>query len=454
MIKKIPKTVPCEPPYAREDNSRKDPGLTPSIREAVFDKWAADTRFITLDISALSNPGRFPNFTGHVRALMASLEDGASSAQFRTSWKTILYNTAQLYAWKPSEVPVRRISLEPVADPLIRRCTRVIAMVHELHKAGYQRLRMVPMESPSGAYWRCVITYEENIEDDGYGIIQWDDERVAAYSSGQDAKYFNWDDSESLNARQLAQRFLERFPDIAERGRGRDWANAGWVADVLGEAEQGELVYLMADWTIDQAYLDRWRPPAPVRRAPAHSFSLSIEPETPNSEILDEPDTDHPRGPTFSSTDEKPSLNTPDAVNGIVKFFTSEILRKFAMVGSNMTLEDFTRLVQTESERLNFLFLGYGEGPDINFMRDTWNTPAQLGHFVRIAERVSGDTRTAVRDMFASLAADAVATFAHHHSDPVEIWGWQLDALNESVCSNLLGLPGDDEDLITASVDD
>lgn|GEM_PF-661300 len=453
MIKKTPKTVPCEPPYAREDNSRNDLGLSPSFREAEFDKWAADTRFITLDISALSNPVSFPNFVGQVRALMTSLEDGVSSARFRTSWKTVLYNTAQRYAWKPSEVPVRRISLEPVADPLIRRCTRVIAMVHELHKAGYQRLRMVPMESPSGAYWRCVITYEENIEDDGYRIIQWDDERVAAYSSGQDAKYFNWDDSESLNARQLAQRFLERFPDISERGRGRDWANAGWVADVLGEAEQGELVYLMADWTIDQAYLDRWRPPAPARRPPSHSFSLGIEPKTPNSEILDEPNTDHSRGPTFSSTDEKPSLNTPDAVNGIVKFFTSEILRKFAMTGDSMTIEEFQSLIISESERLNFLFLGFGEGPDINFTRGIWNTPRELGKFVRVAEAMDSDCRTAVRDMFISLAADVITTFEQHHSDAVEDWGWKLDALIEGVASTLLGLPCTDLDLIADTVD-
>ena len=37
-------------------------------------------------------------------------------------------------------------------DPIVRRCQRVLAMVHELHKRGYQRLRIMPGMSPSGMY--------------------------------------------------------------------------------------------------------------------------------------------------------------------------------------------------------------------------------------------------------------------------------------------------------------
>ena len=39
----------------------------------------------------------------------------------------------------------------------IRRAIRVLAIVGELHKRGYQRLRVMPFMSPSGAYWRCWI---------------------------------------------------------------------------------------------------------------------------------------------------------------------------------------------------------------------------------------------------------------------------------------------------------
>jgi hypothetical protein len=34
----------------------------------------------------------------------------------------------------------------------------VVEMVHELHKAGYQLLRISPGLSPSGIHWRCPIT--------------------------------------------------------------------------------------------------------------------------------------------------------------------------------------------------------------------------------------------------------------------------------------------------------
>jgi hypothetical protein len=40
-------------------------------------------------------------------------------------------------------------------DPIFRRALRVLRMVHELHKRGRQRLRIVPTMAPSGLHWRC-----------------------------------------------------------------------------------------------------------------------------------------------------------------------------------------------------------------------------------------------------------------------------------------------------------
>ena len=42
-------------------------------------------------------------------------------------------------------------------EPHIRRAIRVLAIVGELHKRGYQRLRVMPFMSPSGVHWRCLI---------------------------------------------------------------------------------------------------------------------------------------------------------------------------------------------------------------------------------------------------------------------------------------------------------
>jgi hypothetical protein len=143
-------------------------------------------------------------------------------------------------------------------------------MVHELHKAGYQKIRLLPYLAPSGGYWRCVVTFSDNVEGDGYTIREENSERglAARYTTGDENQYFGWKEVEELNARELAARFLLEFPEIARQGQGRDWMYAGWLTDVLGRAEQGrssDLLFLRADWEIPEQELREWLPPPPIR---------------------------------------------------------------------------------------------------------------------------------------------------------------------------------------------
>lgn len=165
---------------------------------------------------------------------------------------------------KPHGLPSK-----PSENASYRRCVRVLAMVHELHKAGYQRLRILPMLSPSGCYWRGVITFADNVAQDGYHILRDEDDLVARYTSGQDNEYFGWKDAAQASARELAMLFLKRFPEISEKGEGLDWAYAGWLTDVLGYAELGEekggLIHLIQDWENEPNYMARWTPPPPNR---------------------------------------------------------------------------------------------------------------------------------------------------------------------------------------------
>lgn len=163
----------------------------------------------------------------------------------------------------------RRISVSPSTDNVVRRCTRLLLMVHELHKAGYQRLRIHPGLSGSGMHWRCNITYAANVEADGITIRNFDIEggHVAPYTSASGERPFGWEDSGTLNARQMATRFLTAFPLISSRGVGRDWPYAGWLTDVLGRAEQGrgeDLLTLYADFPLDREILAIWQPPPPI----------------------------------------------------------------------------------------------------------------------------------------------------------------------------------------------
>lgn len=155
------------------------------------------------------------------------------------------------------------------SNALYRRCVRVIAMVHELHKAGYQRLRMLPMFAPSGCHWRAVLTYADNVAQDGYSILREEEGLVVRYTSGHDNQYFGWTDAKDASARELARLFLQRFPDICRKSEGLDWAYAGWLTDVLGYAElggeAGGLVHLIQDWDSEPSYMARWTPPPPTR---------------------------------------------------------------------------------------------------------------------------------------------------------------------------------------------
>ncbi len=148
----------------------------------------------------------------------------------------------------------RTVSLSPSPNPAIRHCTRLLSAVHELHKAGYQRIRISPGMSPSGLHWRCAITHKDNIAADGFRIVgEVRPGEVAFYTSADKTRYFGWPDAPGLSARQLAAHFIERFPIIAKLGAGQDWPYAGWLTDTLGRAERGhpgDLPVFFADYDL------------------------------------------------------------------------------------------------------------------------------------------------------------------------------------------------------------
>lgn len=134
-----------------------------------------------------------------------------------------------------------QVSLQPPQDVIARRTGRLVATVHELHKAGYQRIRISPGLSPSGMHWRCPVTWAGNVQRDGFSVISASTAGglFVPYSSA-DPGYFGWPGAEALSARLLAVRFLDAFPALAQAGLGRDWAYAGWLTEVLGVVERGD----------------------------------------------------------------------------------------------------------------------------------------------------------------------------------------------------------------------
>jgi hypothetical protein len=114
-------------------------------------------------------------------------------------------------------------------------------MVGELHKRGYQKVRIAPTRHQ---LWHCVLTPVSNISNaHGARLGSYDVALEAEYTDPMQNRYFGWEDQKTATARKLADTFIQRFPRIAEAGKGRDWAYVGWYVELLGIAERGWFPY-------------------------------------------------------------------------------------------------------------------------------------------------------------------------------------------------------------------
>lgn len=171
---------------------------------------------------------------------------------------------------------VFRVATSQPREAEKRRALRVLVMVHELHKVGYQKLRICPGMSPSGCNWRCAITPSNNTDPKHGAMLKDWKKNVAEYGSGQGNEYFGWTDAKTDTARELAVKFIERFPKIAKSGLGADWEYAGWYVQMLGFAERGEFPTAYADW--GERPDPRWLPTDKGIRS-----NLPMPPLTPRS---------------------------------------------------------------------------------------------------------------------------------------------------------------------------
>lgn len=135
-------------------------------------------------------------------------------------------------------------------DSAVRRSRRVIAMVHELHKQGYQQLVIYSGMSPGDCHWRCKVFAASCLlssSEGGVELHETEGIEFAEYSSGDSNRYFEWDDAKSDTARDLAKKFTARFPRLCEAGWGESFEYAGWLTYVLGQSEKGHLPLMYAD---------------------------------------------------------------------------------------------------------------------------------------------------------------------------------------------------------------
>ncbi len=139
---------------------------------------------------------------------------------------------------------------EPIPAHLAR-CYLLVQTVHELHRLGYQRLRLCPGMSASGLYWRTSIAPVSNVlESNGAMLADWDGP-AANYTSADGRRFFGWMDVHTRRPSVIAAKFIERLPELAELGRGSDWAYAGWYLELLRLTDPFHLPIAYSDWGLD-----------------------------------------------------------------------------------------------------------------------------------------------------------------------------------------------------------
>lgn len=151
-----------------------------------------------------------------------------------------------------------RVSESPNTGYL-RYFTRVFQMVSELHKVGYQGLRVCPQNHDSSGLRihiapSVLLTHDarSNVMSyvhEGNHIFSWPEENhrlslAACYTTWSDNRYFGWEDTQGDSARILANKFIERFPRISELAFMEDWSYAGWLTRIVGEMENGWIPHI------------------------------------------------------------------------------------------------------------------------------------------------------------------------------------------------------------------
>ena len=152
--------------------------------------------------------------------------------------------------------------LASLGNPELLRALRFLLVVRSLHDAGYQRMRISAGMSPSGLHWRCYIGTADNVETDGWSIVDsYSDVVGTSFGNDTGNRLFEWEDVGGKSAGQSARMFVERFPEMARRGLGHDEAYADWFAGMMATANTGRLPVFFADYNIDLSEVSVPRPP-------------------------------------------------------------------------------------------------------------------------------------------------------------------------------------------------
>lgn len=124
---------------------------------------------------------------------------------------------------------------------------RFMRMIAELHKRGYELLRLCPSVSPNGCAWRALLTPKSNTWiycgallgsfEPGEGLL--------LKTNG----FMPWfDERPSFSAEEDADMFVCEYPILASATKGEDKAYVQWFLRALDECEHGYIIFTKDDY--------------------------------------------------------------------------------------------------------------------------------------------------------------------------------------------------------------
>jgi hypothetical protein len=166
----------------------------------------------------------FHRYRGYGVITSVNLLTGWISARFGSEVRTLDLNL--------SSDEVQHADGEPIlfrrAPPERMPHARLLALVRDLHRAGYQRLYLYSWPKPSGLHWRWHLFS---------GRRNWIDRpwREGWYGSGADYNFnpvMGWGDAPGASPQELASALARFDPHGLAQALGRDDDHSGWLETV------------------------------------------------------------------------------------------------------------------------------------------------------------------------------------------------------------------------------
>jgi hypothetical protein len=119
----------------------------------------------------------------------------------------------------------------------------ILYIAGNLHKKGYENLRIVPSMSPSGLSWRCSF------------VANKDGRLLNLYASTWIQEFYEINDKEiELSIQELTDSFIEKENEFLQNCIGKNEEYVKWFENVLQNLKERELPYAFAEYFLPTSF--------------------------------------------------------------------------------------------------------------------------------------------------------------------------------------------------------